>query len=61
MIGCDNVDCTIEWFHMGCLKMTNAPQGSGTAKNVQDQENKKSLTIIDIICMLLYHVHCHCN
>ncbi len=27
MIGCDNVDCPIEWFHFECLKIKNAPIG----------------------------------
>ncbi len=27
MIGCDNVDCSIEWFHFECLKIKNAPIG----------------------------------
>ena len=27
MIGCDNNDCPIEWFHFGCLDITNKPKG----------------------------------
>ncbi len=27
MIGCDNVDCPIEWFHFGCMKLTTKPKG----------------------------------
>jgi len=27
MIGCDNVDCPIEWFHFGCMQLTNKPKG----------------------------------
>ena len=27
MIGCDNPDCPIEWFHMTCLGMTTIPKG----------------------------------
>ena len=27
MIGCDNNDCKIEWFHLHCLHLTNAPKG----------------------------------
>ena len=27
MIGCDNNDCPIEWFHFGCLDITTKPKG----------------------------------
>ena len=27
MIGCDNQDCPIEWFHFGCLDITTKPKG----------------------------------
>ena len=27
MIGCDNSNCPIEWFHMKCLKIKNVPKG----------------------------------
>ena len=27
MIGCDNPDCSIEWFHIECLKLPRAPKG----------------------------------
>ena len=27
MIGCDNTNCKIEWFHMKCLKISSAPRG----------------------------------
>jgi len=27
MIGCDNYDCAIEWFHFGCVGLTNKPKG----------------------------------
>eukprot|EP00088_Acartia_fossae_P004088 TRINITY_DN11747_c0_g4_i2.p1 TRINITY_DN11747_c0_g4~~TRINITY_DN11747_c0_g4_i2.p1 ORF type:complete len:243 (+),score=81.11 TRINITY_DN11747_c0_g4_i2:79-807(+) len=27
MIGCDNQDCPIEWFHFGCMKLTTKPKG----------------------------------
>ena len=26
MIGCDNQDCLIEWFHVKCLNLTDIPQ-----------------------------------
>ena len=27
MIACDNTNCSIEWFHMNCLKIRTAPKG----------------------------------
>ncbi|XP_026818455.1 inhibitor of growth protein 4-like isoform X2 [Rhopalosiphum maidis] len=27
MIGCDNPDCPIEWFHFACVKLTTKPKG----------------------------------
>jgi len=26
MVGCDNPDCPIEWFHLGCVGLTEPPQ-----------------------------------
>jgi len=27
MIGCDNIDCPIEWFHFACVGITDKPKG----------------------------------
>ena len=27
MIGCDNQDCPIEWFHFGCMDLHTKPKG----------------------------------
>jgi hypothetical protein len=27
MIGCDNSDCTLEWFHFECLRLRSKPKG----------------------------------
>ena len=27
MIGCENINCAIKWFHMECLKIKNKPKG----------------------------------
>jgi len=27
MIGCDNQDCPIEWFHFGCMELSHKPKG----------------------------------
>jgi hypothetical protein len=28
MIGCDNDDCRIQWFHLACVGLKRAPSGS---------------------------------
>merc|ERR1712058_167154 len=33
MIGCDNQDCPIEWFHFPCMALTAKPKGIGTVRN----------------------------
>ena len=35
MIGCDNPDCKIEWFHTKCLKMKTIPTGRWYCKDCQ--------------------------
>lgn len=27
MVGCDNPECTIEWFHFGCVGLSSKPKG----------------------------------
>lgn len=27
MVGCDNEDCSIEWFHLGCVGLSAPPKG----------------------------------
>jgi hypothetical protein len=27
MVGCDNSECPIEWFHFGCVGLTHTPKG----------------------------------
>jgi len=27
MVGCDNTDCKVEWFHFECVGLTNPPKG----------------------------------
>jgi len=27
MVGCDNADCKVEWFHFECVGLTNPPKG----------------------------------
>lgn len=41
MIGCDNPDCTIEWFHFGCVGLTSKPKGKWYCmKCTQDRKKK---------------------
>lgn len=35
MIGCDNPDCKIEWFHVSCLKLISIPKGKWYCPNCQ--------------------------
>ena len=28
MIGCDNTDCPVEWFHFACVGLTSKPKGN---------------------------------
>ncbi|XP_020615040.1 inhibitor of growth protein 3-like [Orbicella faveolata] len=37
MVGCDNPDCAIEWFHYGCVGLTDAPKGKWFCPQCQNQ------------------------
>lgn len=41
MIGCDNPDCPIEWFHFACVGLTNKPKGKWFCPKC-NQERKKT-------------------
>ncbi|KAH7907967.1 hypothetical protein BJ138DRAFT_1182057 [Hygrophoropsis aurantiaca] len=41
LIGCDNPDCTLEWFHLGCTGLSEAP-GRKTKWYCRDCQPKKS-------------------
>lgn len=28
MVGCDNDDCPVEWYHLGCMGLKEAPKGT---------------------------------
>ena len=36
MIACDNVACTIEWFHFKCMGLTAAPGGRWLCPDCED-------------------------
>lgn len=40
MIGCDNMDCPIEWFHFNCVGLTTKPKGHWYCPKC-DSSNKK--------------------
>lgn len=37
MVGCDNPECPIEWFHYGCVGLTDAPKGKWFCPQCQNQ------------------------
>jgi inhibitor of growth protein 4 len=41
MIGCDNADCPIEWFHFGCMSLTTKPKGKWYCPKCITQFKKK--------------------
>uniref|UniRef100_A0A3P8WXD3 Inhibitor of growth protein n=1 Tax=Cynoglossus semilaevis TaxID=244447 RepID=A0A3P8WXD3_CYNSE len=41
MIGCDNTDCSIEWFHFACVGLTTKPRGKWYCPRcLQDRKRK---------------------
>ncbi|KXJ10556.1 inhibitor of growth protein 3 [Exaiptasia diaphana] len=41
MVGCDNNDCPIEWFHYGCVGLTDAPKGKWYCPQCASQIKQK--------------------
>jgi len=41
MIGCDNMDCPIEWFHFGCVGLTAKPKGKWFCPKCSTDRKKK--------------------
>ncbi|XP_067658438.1 inhibitor of growth protein 4-like [Haliotis asinina] len=41
MIGCDNTDCPIEWFHFACVGLTTKPKGKWYCPRCQEERKKK--------------------
>jgi inhibitor-of-growth protein 1 len=33
MIGCDNMECKIEWYHFNCVQLTHKPKGKWYCPN----------------------------
>jgi len=41
MIGCDNPECPIEWFHFGCVELTTKPKGKWFCPKCAPERKKK--------------------
>ncbi|XP_046396052.1 inhibitor of growth protein 4 isoform X2 [Ischnura elegans] len=41
MIGCDNLDCPIEWFHFACVGLTTKPKGKWYCPKCMADRKKK--------------------
>lgn len=41
MVGCDNPECLIEWFHYGCVGLTEAPEGKWYCPTCSTKIKKK--------------------
>lgn len=41
MIGCDNLDCPIEWFHFACVGLTTKPKGKWFCPKCTADRKKK--------------------
>ncbi len=42
LIGCENDDCPTKWFHLKCVGMSEAPQGSWYCRNCEvNSKNRK--------------------
>ncbi|XP_060519905.1 inhibitor of growth protein 5 [Cylas formicarius] len=41
MIGCDNPDCPIEWFHFACVGLTTKPKGKWYCPKCSQDRKKK--------------------
>ncbi|CAF0724106.1 unnamed protein product [Brachionus calyciflorus] len=40
MIGCDNFECPIEWFHFGCVGLTTKPKGKWYCQQCLEKRKK---------------------
>lgn len=41
MIGCDDPECALEWFHYGCVGLTEAPKGKWFCRDCLEKRKKK--------------------
>jgi len=47
MIGCDNPNCIIEWFHFACVELTKKPKGDWYCKNCKISQTNDKLNMTD--------------
>ncbi|EEB89597.1 hypothetical protein MPER_12284 [Moniliophthora perniciosa FA553] len=40
MIGCDNADCEIEWYHLSCVGLEVVPDGNWVCERCRGKQNK---------------------
>lgn len=41
MVGCDNTECPIEWFHYGCVGITDPPKGKWYCPQCSDKMKQR--------------------
>eukprot|EP00041_Stephanoeca_diplocostata_P000872 m.17502 g.17502 ORF g.17502 m.17502 type:complete len:281 (-) comp11242_c0_seq2:539-1381(-) len=41
MVGCDNDDCKLEWFHYACVGLTEAPKGKWFCPDCRSADKKR--------------------
>uniref|UniRef100_A0A0N5AU18 PHD domain-containing protein n=1 Tax=Syphacia muris TaxID=451379 RepID=A0A0N5AU18_9BILA len=41
MVMCDNKDCPIEWFHFGCVGLSETPKGRWYCPTCLAEKSKK--------------------
>jgi len=56
MIGCDNPDCPIEWFHFGCVGLTIKPKGKWFCPKCVTERKKKWTKSIAFICLVIHYL-----
>ncbi|OCF36164.1 hypothetical protein I316_02036 [Kwoniella heveanensis BCC8398] len=44
MIGCDDDDCDIEWYHLGCLNLDKTPEGNWICPRCVERRKKQPKT-----------------
>ncbi|XP_045180321.2 uncharacterized protein LOC123539668 [Mercenaria mercenaria] len=45
-VGCDNPDCSVQWFHLHCLKLKREPKGFWLCPRCKKKSQKKQLTLM---------------
>jgi len=39
LVGCDNSDCKVKWYHLQCLRLTSPPEGAWLYNDCHQNEN----------------------